>query len=274
MQIPRFTAITFAAGVLFAVASCDNVPDIPPELDPANIVVQQPLITALINDDIEAVRAALEAGADPNAPGPGSLPPLHIAANRGLVEAGRQILLKKADINRIQIRQHADENGQAVQTRGGAALHMAVIFNRLKFVEMLLKQSADVNIQNGRNMTPLDLAITKTPDVAADDERISSDTKATVDQIAAASQHVANNKAIKALLLENGAKTAHQIETETHQKKTGADGGRKSEALERLKARRSKDTGAKDAGAKDAEVNDSKEGLLEDPLNSSGRDDS
>jgi len=49
--------------------------------------------------DLEGVRAALRAGSDPNRADKDDLPPLHLAATRGFVEAGKALLENHADVN-------------------------------------------------------------------------------------------------------------------------------------------------------------------------------
>ena len=100
--------------------------------------------TAVITDDIEAVKQYIADGGDLNVKDPfGGSSPLISATVFGKTEAARLLLDAGADINF----QNSD---------GSTALHTAAFFCRPEIVKLLLEKNADQTIKNKYGATPLD----------------------------------------------------------------------------------------------------------------------
>ncbi|KAL7057529.1 hypothetical protein AAHC03_016886 [Spirometra sp. Aus1] len=93
---------------------------------------------------LDIVQALLEAGADPDARTRRGFSPLHLAAKRGRAAVARQLLQVKSD------------NVNAEGRNGLTPLHMAVHYNHVQLVELLLDHGADASCARG--FSPLHLA--------------------------------------------------------------------------------------------------------------------
>lgn len=102
------------------------------------------LHTAVLTDNIEAVKQHIEAGSDLNIKDPfGGSSPLISAAVFGKTEAAKLLLDAGVDIN--------FQNND-----GSTALHTAAFFCRPEIVKMLLEKNADTTIKNSYGATPYD----------------------------------------------------------------------------------------------------------------------
>lgn len=100
--------------------------------------------TAVITDNLEAVKQHIAAGSDLNVKDPfGGSSPLISAAVFGKTEAAKLLIDAGVDIN--------FQNND-----GSTALHTAAFFCRPEIVKMLLEKSADKTIKNKFGATPLD----------------------------------------------------------------------------------------------------------------------
>ncbi len=100
------------------------------------------LHTAVVSDNLEAVRKHIEAGADLNQRDPfGGSSPLISAAVFGKTEAAKLLIDAGADVN--------FQNND-----GSTPLHSAAFFCRPEIVEILLEKSADKTIRNKFGATP------------------------------------------------------------------------------------------------------------------------
>jgi hypothetical protein len=90
------------------------------------------------------VEALLRAGAEPKAARPGGMPPLHIAARRGHVDAMSHLLAHGADID-------------AIDAVGNTALHEAVQSHQVQAVRLLVANGASRTVRNRSGYTAVDL---------------------------------------------------------------------------------------------------------------------
>lgn len=102
------------------------------------------LFIATCEQQVDAVKALLELGADPNISGDG-LTALHAAAERDYADIIDALLDAGANVN-------------AQDKMGVTSAYMAVHFNKLGALKQLLKRGADVNMRQNDSMTPLMLA--------------------------------------------------------------------------------------------------------------------
>ena len=118
------------------------------------LLIQNLLVNAISNNDLEEVKSLIRGGAYINISSDNGTTPL-IWAVMNNTESG--------DIVKLLLDEGADVNAQRVSD-GYTALMYAVKLvqsrqeDRAKIVEMLLKAGADVNIQNKRGKTALDFA--------------------------------------------------------------------------------------------------------------------
>jgi ankyrin repeat protein len=111
-------------------------------------VLASDLLDAVKAEDLEAVAAALSAGADVNELDPSTMTALHMAASRGAV-----------DIAVLLINAGADVNAQTGSGQGSVRpLHLATQFNRTAVVALLLTHGAAVDATTSRGETALLLA--------------------------------------------------------------------------------------------------------------------
>ncbi|KAK0418778.1 hypothetical protein QR680_013769 [Steinernema hermaphroditum] len=103
---------------------------------------------AVFKDDLEAINALLDAGADPNEVGRNVLPPLHLAAMGGYADVARALIAKGAILHALDFVQFT-------------ALHCATYWGKEEVVEVLLFNGADPNYSGGVGDRPLHLASSK-----------------------------------------------------------------------------------------------------------------
>ncbi len=197
--LSRLIAI-LCATALFGCIGCEK----PPEQDlfdlPANALSRQlSLASAIEHDDADEAQLLINGGLDPNAPIEGGLPPLHLAAFQGRVAMGELLISLGADVNGAAV--PADESGPR-------PLHVAVSRSQLPFLQLLLQKSADPNILDGLQQTPLDLAVGKTTLLA---HRVKRSRGASDEQ--RQRLELAAMQEIEKLLREHGAKTTTELES-------------------------------------------------------------
>jgi len=156
--------------------------------------------TAAAKGNIEAIKQHLAAGTDLNAKQPtGGSTPLMIAALLGQNEAAKLLIEKGANVN-------------AGNNEGSTALLIAAFFCRTETVKLLLSKGADVNAKNIREETPLDtVAGSWSPELEGIYKYIAGLLQIQLD----IERIKANRPKIAAMLRENGAKTATQLNTTT-----------------------------------------------------------
>jgi ankyrin repeat protein len=192
------------------VAGCtDPEPAIPAAAQDINpyIKAEDRLIHAIEKGNVAAVEEALNTGSDPNSPGSGALPPLEVAASFGFIEAGQKLLAKGADIDRVAVTKVRGKDGEPIERRGNAPLHTAVQTGQIEFVKWLLDNKADINVRNGRNSTPLDVAM-NSAEMLKSREELAKEPEIVAD-IAA---RTAKTQEVIKLLEERGAKTTQDFE--------------------------------------------------------------
>lgn len=109
--------------------------------------IQDALNDAIVRQDIDGVRQAIQDGADLSKRS-GGAPPLHLAT-----------MIGSADIARLLIDGGADLDGR--DAIGRAALHYAALGTPeadAEMVQLLIDAGADVNAKDHRGCLPLDLA--------------------------------------------------------------------------------------------------------------------
>lgn len=104
-----------------------------------------PLIIAAYNNQPEAVKVLLYAGADSNATDGSGNTALMGACFKGYPEIAQLLINNGADINA----QHGN---------GGTALMFAVMFGRNEMIDVLLDNGADIAIKDKRGLSALDIA--------------------------------------------------------------------------------------------------------------------
>jgi hypothetical protein len=173
------------------------------------------LIRALEKEDLKAVEQALASGSDPNSPGTEKMIPLELAARKGFVDGGRALLnheKHRAEVDRISVVQEPGPEGKVVERRGNAALHTAVAYGQVEFAKLLIEHKADVNLRNGRDATPLDMA-------KGIEERLralelgESGQELSPEQLASISDRLGKITAMIALLEQHGGQTSLDVET-------------------------------------------------------------
>ncbi len=108
--------------------------------------------TAVVTDNLEAVKQHIEAGTDLNTPDPfGGSSPLISAAVFGKTEAAKILIEAGADLD--------FQNND-----GSTALHTASFFCRPEIVKMLLDKGADKSIKNKYGATPYESVATSFED--------------------------------------------------------------------------------------------------------------
>ena len=129
---------TFLISTVFTISSCqtkESKKEGAPEID---------LHTAVLSDNIEAVKQHIAAGSDLNVRDPfGGSSPLISAAVFGKTEIAKVLLHENVDIN--------FQNND-----GSTALHTAAFFCRPEIVKLLLEKKADKTIKNKYGATAYD----------------------------------------------------------------------------------------------------------------------
>jgi ankyrin repeat protein len=129
------TAVLLAALLIFAGCGKQKTP--PPSVD---------LHSAVVTDDLEAIRQHIKAGSDLNVLEPSrASTPLISAAALGKTEAAEILIDAGADLNY----QNAD---------GSTALHTAAAFGKVDVAKILIDTGIDLNIKNNEGSTALHTA--------------------------------------------------------------------------------------------------------------------
>lgn len=138
----RITAVVAMVGMLLTTASCQEKKTTESKNSKAGVSAPQvDLHTAVVADNIEAVRQHIAAGSEINVKDPfGGSSPLISAAVFGKTEIAKALIDAGADIN-LQ------------NNEGSTALHTAAFFCRPEIVKMLLAKGADKSIKNKYNAT-------------------------------------------------------------------------------------------------------------------------
>ncbi|MGL9757805.1 MAG: ankyrin repeat domain-containing protein [Wolbachia sp.] len=108
--------------------------------------LNEQLINAAKEGNIEQIRKLIEDGADVNAINEFRQTPLHKAIELGRRETAELLLEKGADVN-------------AADRCGETPLHVAIRYNRKELVELLLNGGANINAVERRRRTPLHVAV-------------------------------------------------------------------------------------------------------------------
>jgi hypothetical protein len=122
----------------------DVMPDPPPVIGSLKRRPKDDLHAASKVGDLDAIRAHLDGGADPNKHDSMVITPLCWAAMTDNIDAARLLVARGADVNL--------PNGD-----GGTPLHAAAFFGRTKVVAMLVQRGANVGVRNQRGESPLDV---------------------------------------------------------------------------------------------------------------------
>ncbi|MSQ97508.1 MAG: ankyrin repeat domain-containing protein [Gemmataceae bacterium] len=193
-----------------ATGCTDPEPAIPPAAKNIDLLIkpEDRLIHAIEKGDLSAVEQALKTGSDPNSPGSEEFLPLEVAARHGFVDAGRALLAHHADIDRVPMVKTRGEDGKLVERRGNSALHTAVATGQVEFVKFLIENKADVNVRNGRDTTPLDIAKNSEEMLKGIENEAS-----TPERIASITEKLAKTNVLITLLEEHGGKRTQDFET-------------------------------------------------------------
>lgn len=105
------------------------------------------LFEAARDNITEAVKKALEDGADVNAKNKNSYSPLHFAARWGNTDIATMLIEKGADVN------------VRVGVNGITPLHRAAIYENKETAKLLMEKGADVNARDENGITPLHRAV-------------------------------------------------------------------------------------------------------------------
>ena len=166
--------------MFLAFACCGNQDKSPEQSEESQTNLSAPEIdlhSAVVQDDLEAVRLHIEAGSDLNVlESTHSSTPLITAAALGKTEAAKLLIDAGADLNiknfdgstalhtaaafgkkeaaKILIDAGADLNLQ--NNHGATALHTAAFFCRVEIVEALLEKGADKTLKNKTGQTALE----------------------------------------------------------------------------------------------------------------------
>lgn len=140
--------VSILALMLFAFVSCGNQERSPEQSAETQKAVTAPKVdlhSAVVLDDLDAIRQHIEAGSDLNVLEPSrASTPLITAAAVGKTEAAKILIEAGADLNY----QNND---------GSTALHTAAFFCREEIVEALLEKGADKTLKNKAGMTALEV---------------------------------------------------------------------------------------------------------------------
>jgi len=121
------------------------------------------LTAAVVGNDLNTIRIALDAGVDVNAVGATGLTPLLVSAGYANIEATKLLLSKGAKVNAVTetpgLFPGDDPKSGPVALHNFTPLHMAMPLASKEVVQTLLEAGADVNAKDLRNMTPLMLAV-------------------------------------------------------------------------------------------------------------------
>ena len=196
--------------VLVLAAGCtEPEPAVPAAAKNIDLLIkpEDRLIHAIEKGDLSAVEQTLQTGSDPNSPGSGELPPLEVAARHGFVEAGQALLAHHAEIDRVPLVKTRGEDGKMVERRGNSALHTAVAMGQVEFVKFLIENKADINVRNGRDTTPLDIAKNSAEMLKSIENEAGS-----AERIASITEKLAKTNVLITLLEEHGGKTTQEFE--------------------------------------------------------------
>jgi ankyrin repeat protein len=108
----------------------------------AALLATTPLVDAVRQGDVQAVRAVLKAGADVNQPEGDGATPLHWAAHRDSTELVRVLL-------------GAGASAQAANDLGITPLHLAAANGNIETIRLLLEKRANANAAAASGVTPL-----------------------------------------------------------------------------------------------------------------------
>jgi ankyrin repeat protein len=119
-----------------------------------------PLIVAADSGDLEVIKLLLEHGADAKIMQADLQTPISALAGANgnadeLIQALDLLVQAGADLNVVAVHHHLQ------RSRGGSALHYAVLGNKDKMIEALVARGADINIKDHDGLTPLDLAMSR-----------------------------------------------------------------------------------------------------------------
>jgi ankyrin repeat protein len=101
---------------------------------------------AVASNNLSAVQALLESGANPYYTDQYGFTPLYIAVQKGLFQMVEALLQKGSAFDEVD-------------SHGCSSLHMAVQNGHFKIVDLLLKYGADVNKKSTDHMAPLHIAV-------------------------------------------------------------------------------------------------------------------
>jgi ankyrin repeat protein len=121
----------------------------------------RPLFSAVVDGDLEAIRRSLKWGANPNVQVFGVWRPLHWAAEMGLTDVARLLLIHGAHVNasHSEAPLNIDQMWTPIVVLDATPLHLAARRGHKNVVELLIAHGADVNAKDHGGMTPLALAL-------------------------------------------------------------------------------------------------------------------
>ncbi|MGB6121019.1 MAG: ankyrin repeat domain-containing protein [Bacteroidota bacterium] len=145
----RTITTTVLALMLFALVGCGNRDESPRQPAESQTIGSAPKVdlhSAVVTDDLEAIRQHIEAGSDINVLEPSrASTPLITAAFLGKTEAAKILIDAGADLNY----QNVD---------GSTALHTAAAFGKTEVAKILIDAGTDLNLQNNEGSTALHTA--------------------------------------------------------------------------------------------------------------------
>lgn len=137
--------------MLFTLIGCGNKDKSPGQSEESQTNISVPKVdlhSAVVIDDLEAIRQHIKAGSDLNVLEPSrASTPLITAAALGKTEAAKLLIDAGADLNYRN-------------NDGSTALHTAAFFCNVEIVEALLKKGADKTLKNKTGKTAYEIVST------------------------------------------------------------------------------------------------------------------
>jgi ankyrin repeat protein len=148
IKMRRISTVILAL-ILFTFVGCGNEDKSSQQTAESESTVSAPKVdlhSAVVTDDLEAIRQHIKAGSDLNVLEPTrASSPLITAAFLGKIEAAKILINAGAELNY----RNAD---------GSTALHTAAAFGKTEAAKMLIDAGADLNLKNNQGSTALHTA--------------------------------------------------------------------------------------------------------------------